>query len=339
MRPFEDIKQPIKNLTVYSEQSISELLIAVGRGEIGAALVINHEEMFQCLLTDGDIRRALLEGASLENKVKDLPWPNTIIGNDQMSDVEMENLFSEKVWLLPIIDSVGHLVDLKISNRTTFIPVAEPVFGGNELKYVSECVLSGWVSSVGKYVTEFEELFAGFCNAKYAVSTSNRTCALHLALLTLGIGEGDEVIVPSLSFISTANAVCFTGAKPVFVDCEREFWNIDVSQIEKNITDKTKAIIPVHLYGHPADMDEINRVAKKHNLKVIEDAAEAHGALYKDRKVGALSDVGVFSFFGNKTITTGEGGMVVTDDYDLAQKIRLYRDHGMDKKIDMFIRF
>jgi len=210
------------------------------------------------------------------------------------------------------------------------IPVSEPSLDGNELKYVSESILSGWVSSAGKFVGEFENNFSEFCGTKHGVATSSGTTALHLALLAIGIGQGDDVIVPSFTFISTANAVTFTGAKPIFVDSEIGSWNIDPKAVESAISDKTKAIIPVHLYGHPADMSSIVDIARKHNLAVIEDAAEAHGALYKGEKVGSLGDMGVFSFYGNKTITTGEGGMVVTDNGELAGKIRILRDHGMN---------
>jgi len=180
-------------------------------------------------------------------------------------------------------------------------------------------------------VAEFEEQMANFCNTKYAVSCCNGTAALHLALLACNIGPGDEVIIPTLTFIATANAVSYTGAKPVFVDVDSETWNIDPLQIEHAITSNTKAIIPVHLYGHPADMDPIIDLAKKYNLYVIEDAAEAHGAKYKGNNVGTFGDAGTFSFYGNKIVTTGEGGMVVTNDDKVDEKIRLLRDHGMLK--------
>ncbi|MDI6892269.1 MAG: DegT/DnrJ/EryC1/StrS family aminotransferase [Actinomycetota bacterium] len=210
-----------------------------------------------------------------------------------------------------------------------FIPVAEPYLGGNELKYVSDCIESGWISSVGEYVIRFENDFSKFCGTKYAVATSNGTVAIHLALEVLEVGEGDEVIVPTFTFASTAFAVSYTGARPVFVDSEPATWNIDPQRIEEKITPRTKAIIPVHLYGHPVDMDPLLQLARKHNLYVIEDAAEAHGAEYKGRRVGSLSDVGCFSFYGNKIITTGEGGMLTTDSEEILEKARLLRDVAM----------
>ena len=171
-----------------------------------------------------------------------------------------------------------------------FIPVCEPMLLGNELKYVTDAVQTGWISSAGKYVTEFEQKFADYCGCKYGVAVCNGTVALHLALVALGIGKGDEVIIPNFTMIATAFAVCYTGATPVFVDADLETWNIDVTKIEEKITPRTKAIIPVHLFGLMCDMDAINAIAQKHGLKVLEDAAEAHGAEYKGRRAGSCSD-------------------------------------------------
>lgn len=210
------------------------------------------------------------------------------------------------------------------------IQVASPVLNGNEKKYVNECLETTWISSKGKYVDEFENRFAEFCRSRYAISCSNGTVALHLALLAFNIGPGDEVLVPTLTYIATANAVTYCGGKPVFVDSDPETWNIDPNKIENKINSNTKGIIVVHLYGHPVDMDSIMKIAKKYNLFVIEDVAEAHGALYKDRVLGSIGDISTFSFFGNKIITTGEGGMVVTNNEKLNEKIRILRNQGMD---------
>jgi len=210
------------------------------------------------------------------------------------------------------------------------IPVAEPDIGEDELKNVTEAVKSGWVSSKGPFIEEFEEKFSSYIGAKYGIATSNGTAALHLALTALEIGYKDEVIVPALTFASVANAVLYTGAKPVFVDSHPDYWCINPSKLEEKITKKTKAIIPVHLYGNPCNMNPIMKIAKDYNLYVIEDCAEAHGAEYKGRKVGTFGDIACFSFYGNKIITTGEGGMCLTNDEDLAQKMRLLRDHGMN---------
>jgi perosamine synthetase len=212
------------------------------------------------------------------------------------------------------------------------IPIMEPWLDEEETARVVDCLKSGWISSQGKYIPEFEEAFAAFCGSRYGVATSNGTTALHLALLTLGIGPGDEVIVPALSFIATANVVVYTGARPVFADVDEETWTLDPDQLPALINERTKAVIPVHLYGHPAHMEPILAVARRHGLWVIEDAAEAHGAEYRGKKVGALGDMGCFSFYGNKIISTGEGGMLVTDNPEWAEKARILRDHGMSRK-------
>ena len=213
-----------------------------------------------------------------------------------------------------------------------FIPVSAPTLAGNEKRYVMDCLESNWISARGKYVEQFEAAFAEFCGVRHGVSCTNGTVALHLALLALGIGPGDEVIVPTLTFVATANAVRYCGATPVFVDCEPETWNIDPGLIESRITPKTKAIIVVHLYGHPVDMDAVMSLADRHGLFVVEDAAEAHGAIYRGRMVGSIGHIATFSFFGNKVISTGEGGMVTTDDAELARIVRLLKEQGMDPK-------
>ncbi len=210
------------------------------------------------------------------------------------------------------------------------IPVAAPMLVGREREYVLDCIDSGWVSSAGKYLDLFEAKFAEFCGVKHAVACCNGTAALHLSLLAHGVGPGDEVIVPTLTFVATANAVTYCGARPVFVDSEPKTWNIDPARVEEKINPRTRGIIAVHLYGHPADMDVLRALASRHGLFLIEDAAEAHGALYRGRRVGALADAAAFSFYGNKIISTGEGGMVTTDDDALAARVRLLRGQGMD---------
>ena len=210
-----------------------------------------------------------------------------------------------------------------------FIPVSEPNIGSEEISYVGKAVKSGWISSKGKFVEEFENEFAKYCGVKYGIAVFNGTVALHLALMALGIKRGDEVIVPSLTYVATANAVSYCQAKPIFVDSQPDYWCLDPKKIEKKITEKTKAIIPVHLYGHPSDMGPIMKIAKKHNFYVIEDAAESHGAEYKGKKIGSFGEISCFSFFGNKIITTGEGGMCLTDNKKLAERMRILRNQGM----------
>jgi len=208
------------------------------------------------------------------------------------------------------------------------IPVAEPLLGGRELEYVTDCVESGWISSLGKYVRDFEESFAAYCGVQHGIATFNGTVALHLLMATLNLGPGDEVIMPSLTYVATANAVQYTGATPIFVDSERETWNIDPNTVAEAITPRTKAIIAVHLYGHPADMDPLRAVADECQVVLVEDAAEAHGARYKGRRVGGLSDAAIFSFYGNKIITTGEGGVIVTNNQAWAERAFFLENQG-----------
>lgn len=210
-------------------------------------------------------------------------------------------------------------------------PVYQPTLSGNEKLYVNECLDSTWISSKGKFLGEFEEKFAKFIGVDYAASVCNGTVAVHLALIALGIGAGDEVIVPTFTYIASANPVLVVNAKPVFVDSLSDTWQMNPKDIEAKITPKTKAIIVVHLYGHPCDMYEIMQIAKKHNLYVIEDCAEAIGTQYKGKTVGSFGDIGCFSFFGNKTITCGEGGMVVTNDATLDDRLRRYKNQGNAK--------
>lgn len=207
-----------------------------------------------------------------------------------------------------------------------FIPVNEPVLSEDSKIYVNQALDSGWISSSGNFVKKFEKEFASYIGMKYGVAVCNGTAALHVALLSIGVGPGDEVIVPAFTMGATWLSVLYTGAKPVFVDCESETFNIDVKQIEKKITKKTKVIIPVHIYGHAADMGEIIRIAKKHKIIILEDAAEACGGEYKGKKCGSFGEINAFSFYANKIITTGEGGMMVTNNEALAIKARQFRD-------------
>lgn len=216
------------------------------------------------------------------------------------------------------------MADIKVS-------IAKPIIGEEEIENVVEVLKSGMIAQ-GPKVAEFEEKFAKWVGAKYAVATNSGTAALHVALLSCGIGPGDEVITTPFTFIATGNAIVYTGATPVFADIDLETYNIDPDTIEDLITDKTKAILPVQLYGQSADMDKIREIAKKHDLLVIEDAAQAHGAMYNDEKVGNMGDMACFSFYPTKNMTTSEGGMITTNNKELAEKARVFRAHGSNIK-------
>ncbi len=210
------------------------------------------------------------------------------------------------------------------------IPVSSPAFLGNEKSYVADCVDSTWISSIGVYIGRFEAAFAELCGVRHALACSNGTTALHLALLGAGIGPGDEVLVPSLTYIASANAVRYCGAEPVFVDSERDSWNLDPADVRRKIGPRTKAILPVHLYGKPAAMAEIVALASEQGLMIVEDAAEAVGARLDGRAIGSFGKIATWSFFGNKILTCGEGGMVTTDDDELARHMRQLKGQGQD---------
>lgn len=211
------------------------------------------------------------------------------------------------------------------------IPVYQPSLTGKEKEYVMDCLESTWISSKGKYISQFENAFADYIGVKHSTSVSNGTVALHLALVTLGIGRGDEVIVPTLTYIASVNAISYTGATPVFVDSLEDTWQMDPQDVERRITGNTKAIMAVHLYGHPCDMRALKAIADKHKLFLIEDCAEALGSTYDGKHVGTFGDVSTFSFFGNKTITTGEGGMLVTNDETLNDRAIHFKGQGLAK--------
>jgi perosamine synthetase len=208
-------------------------------------------------------------------------------------------------------------------------PVYQPSLKGNELKYVTDCMESTWISSKGKYISNFETAFAKYLNAGYATSVCNGTVALHLALLVLDIKPGDEVIVPTFTYIASVNSIAYVGAIPVFVDSLPQTWQMDCNDVEDKITAKTKAIMVPHIYGHPCDMDALSDICHRHHLLMIEDCAEAIGSKYNNRHVGTFGDIAAYSFFGNKTITTGEGGMVVSNSEELIERAKTIKNQGI----------
>jgi perosamine synthetase len=223
----------------------------------------------------------------------------------------------------------------KGSNSKPIISVNEPLLGPRELEYVTDCIRTGWISSAGRYINQFENEWAGYCARRYGIGVSNGTVALQAAVACLGLEPGEEVILPTFTIISCALAVIYSGGIPVLVDCDPCTWCMDVAQVEERITNKTRAIMPVHIYGHPVDMDPLLDLAVTHRLAIIEDAAEVHGAEYlagrhtahpRWRRCGSFGTLSCFSFYANKLITTGEGGMVLTDDPDLAEKVRSMRN-------------
>lgn len=322
----------IEKMLCRVDGELADAMQTINANGKGIAFIINKEDKLCGLLTDGDIRRLLLKGYALQEKISKVMNRDFVyakVGEDIKEMLAKVN-YDKKV--MPIVDENLKVVDFVEDRSGVHIPIAEPDLKGNELKYLIDAFLSTWISSKGEYIERLEKSFSHFCDCKYGVSVSSGTVALHLALLALGIGKGDEVIVPDLTFVATINAVLYTQATPVIVDIEKDSWCIDPKEVKKVITPKTKAIIPVHLYGQPCDMGALMAVARAHKLYVIEDCAEAHGACYSGKKVGSFGDIGCFSFFGNKIITTGEGGMCVTNSVALDGKMRILRDHGMSRE-------
>ena len=319
----------IELLRIQTGSSIREAMSFIDQNMSGFCFVMDRE-FLKGVVADGDIRRSLLNGFNLDQKVDEMMETNFFFLRKGVSLLEIQ-LQLKNYEIIPILDDSGKLVDFATPKRFHQIPLVEPVLQGNELEYVTECVSTGWISSQGKYVKRFEQDFAKYTGADYALSVSNGTVALHLALVALGIAPEDEVIVPDLTFASPLNAVLYVGAKPVILDVDPNTACLDIELIEGAITENTKAIIPVHLYGHPVDMKPLMEIAQKYDLKVIEDCAEAVGSYYHGRHVGCFGDAATFSFFGNKTITTGEGGMVLFKKQTVFEKAKLLRDHGMSK--------
>ncbi len=323
----------IENIICTAGLTVLDTLKVINENGKGVAFVVGNENKLVGIITDGDVRRHLLRGGGLEEPVEEVCNKDFIYARSDESYGQVICKFSDKVSIIPVVDSNFRVVNYFEHRNNLYVPIALPDLGDKEFKYLVDAFLSTWISSTGSYITLFEQKMARYCECDYGVAVSNGTAALHLALIALGVSRGDEVIVPDLTFAATINAVLHANATPVIVDVESESWCIDPKEIEKAITPKTKAIIPVHLYGQPCDMGAIMGIAREHGLYVVEDCAEAHGAEYDGEKVGSFGDVGCFSFFGNKVITTGEGGMCVTSSPELNDKMRLYRDHGMSRKV------
>lgn len=329
MTPHFNTEETLAELIVPEHASIRDVLDRINQNGRGLAFVVGRDGRFQGLATDGDVRRALLGGARMDDGVgRCLNRACVTVPQGTPVD-QILRLMDARVHCVPVLDGDGRVVDFAAFEQVYRLPVAEPSLLGRELEYVTDCIATNWISSKGKYVDRFEADFARLAGTRFALSTSNGTTALHLALASLGVGPGDEVIVPDLTFIATANAVTYCGAKAVLVDVDPETWTIDPAALRAAVTPRTRGVVPVHLYGHPADMDAVAEVAKAAGLFVLEDCAEALGARYRGRPVGALGTAGCFSFYGNKTLTTGEGGMFVTNDEALHRKARMLRDHGM----------
>jgi len=318
----------LENLCIDHKSILREALIKMDANAQGLLFVVDNQKLMG-VITDGDVRRSIISGKTITDSISTIYNHDCKSLSQTASTEEIQASLNNKIKVIPLVNINGDVVGFSSAYRLHRTPVLEPLLGGNELEYVTECITTNWISSQGKYVQQFEEEVKRYTGSQYALAVSNGTVALHLALVSLGIGKGDEVIVPDITFGATLNAVVLAGAKPVLIDVEESNWNLSVALLEKNITTKTKAIMPVHIYGVPCNMPDIMALANKHNLLVIEDCAEALGSSIDNKHVGTFGHIGTFSFFGNKVITCGEGGAVIFNDADAYNRAKILRDHGM----------
>ena len=318
-------------MTVDADVTLRDALGVIDRNSQGVCFAVEGGVVVG-VLSDGDIRRALMRGAQLEASVATVMQRDFVRLSVDTPVKQIQALLSTRITHIPIVDDTGELIDYACASRYHQVPLIQPVLDGNELEYVTDCIRTGWVSSKGHYVVQFEDIFGRYVGSPHTMAVSNGTTALHLALVSLGICPGDEVIVPDLTFAAPVNAVLYVGATPVLVDIDPDTMAMNMDDAERAVTERTRAIIPVHLYGHPADMGRVMALAKKHRLAVVEDCAEALGSLYQGSHVGSMGDAATFSFFGNKTITTGEGGMLVFKDAANLERAMMLRDHGMSRE-------
>ncbi len=323
--------QKLENLLIDVGHNIRDALLAINTNGCGICFVTENDVLVG-VITDGDIRRTLLKNNTLECPIAHVMNRNFVSLPVNSVEAKIRQSFSSTIKLVPLCDQQGKVVDVADVLRSHRIPVLEPELTGNELEYVQDCINTNWISSQGSYVKRFETIFEELHPGMHALAVSNGTVALHLALAAIGVSEGDEVIVPDLTFAATINAVIYCKAVPVICEIDPNTWCIDPKELEKLITPKTKAIMPVHLYGQVCQMDILCELVQKHDVFMVEDCAEALGSLWNHEPVGIFGDAATFSFFGNKMISTGEGGMVLFRDHEIKQNAQILRDHGMSSK-------
>lgn len=342
----------VDQLICHQKESLFRVLDVINQNGKGIVFAVDDKGGFKGTITDGDIRRAILAKCSLEVPAMEIldrtsPLFKKILALCNRQDVKkkmvrksisadlgtpVEKLMAmvdSRIRIIPLVDARNRVVDFFEYKTAFHAPVASPIFQGNELAYIVDCIESNWISSQGRYVSDFERQFSNYCGSTHGIAVSSGTAALHLALTALDIGPGDEVIIPDLTFAATANAVIYTGATPVMVDIDPQTWCMDPASVKAHITSRTRALMPVHLYGQVADLAALNDIARRHRLYVIEDCAEALGASVAFKRVGSFGHIGCFSFFANKILTTGEGGMCICADDQLARRMQTLRDHGM----------
>ena len=328
------INKKILKYTIKLPCNFSTLLSKINNSGLGIIFVVTKENKVFGSISDGDIRRYLLKKKiNIINYKSFLIKKNLVTANiddDKTKILKLLDPTINKVRIncVPLINSKREIVDVSTIYDLGRIPLLSPQISIKEKNNVMDCMNSGWISSAGNYVEKFEKNFSKYLGGGYSMTVSNGTTAIELALRALGIGKGDEVLLPNFTFAATINAVINSKATPKLIDIDSETWTIDLNQIKKSITNRTKAIIPVHIYGQSAHSDEIRKIAKKFKLFIIEDCAEALGGFYKKRLIGREGDASTFSFYPNKLITTGEGGMVVFKDKKTYLKAKQLRNQG-----------
>lgn len=293
-----------------------------------SCFVVDDDRRLVGLISLEAIRKAILDGSAFRSPSVSAHMAVCDKKRSSPAEAELASEGSDS-RLRPILDPKGHLVDVRLNRDRQFVQIAKPNLSHQEFRLLLDAFLSSWISGKGPYVQAFEQSYASWIGTKHGVAVANGTVALHLALAALGVGPGDEVIVPDLTFAATINAVLYCGATPVIVDVDRTTWTMSAANVAPALTSRTKAIIPVHLYGRPAEIGPLSALAKAHGCLIVEDCAEAHGARYAGRMVGTFSDISCFSFHSNKVVTTGEGGMCLLNSDGVAEKAIRLRDHGM----------
>lgn len=321
-----------RNILALESSTLKQVITKIKLNGQGACFIVTKTNRMIGILTDGDIRKLILSKKKINIKIKNLYNKNFFsLPYETETSVIQQNL-AKGIKIIPLLNDSGQIVDYISRTKLKDIPINKPDLNGNEMSYVVDCLKSTFISSQGKYISMFENKFKKFYNMKYALAVSNCTSGLILVLKYLRLKKYDEVIVPNVSFASPINAILHVGAKPVLCDIDEKNFTLCIKSLKKLVTKKTKAIICVHTYGHPCNMDEIKKITFKKNIKIIEDCAESIGTIYKNKNTGTIGDFSVFSFFGNKTLTTGEGGMILFKLKKDFQKCNILRDHGMDPK-------
>jgi perosamine synthetase len=325
------MNKKIGSIILRENNTIKEAMEQINKTGLRIVLIVDENKKLLGVAVDGDIRRALLSGKNLSSPIKNIMTQNPITASEGALATKLLEIMLEKnIQEIPIINTEGRVVDLALLRELKSIPLSSPDITYKEIEIINQ-VLSTPTLSIGPKVKEFEEKLANFIGTKYAIAVNSGTSGLHLCVRSLDIKDGDEVITTPFSFIASSNCVLFERAKPVFVDIGENTLCIDPEKIEKAITKKTKAILPVHIFGYPSEMDKIMEIAKRYNLAIIEDACEAFGSEYNGRKVGTFGNCAVFSFYPNKPITTGEGGAIVTNDEKIAKLCQSLRNQGREE--------